>query len=105
MGASQFEKTNYGDGGGGLGERLGFNGIKVDIPVESIGGTLYLKQYADAILAMEARMEVHRPMPFVIMVSADTDGPTRASLEGIDIWVEGFSGACVTAGVGASGGR
>ena len=40
---------------GGLGERLGFNGI-MDIPVESIGGTLYLK-HADAILAMEARME------------------------------------------------
>ena len=82
LGASQFEKTGVVMVAGGLGERLGFNGIKVDIPVESIGGTLYLKQYADAILAMEARMEVHRPMPFVIMVSADTDGPTRASLEG-----------------------
>jgi UDP-sugar pyrophosphorylase len=82
LGARQFAKLGVVMVAGGLGERLGFNGIKVDIPVESIGGTLYLKQYADAILAMEARMEVRRPMPFVIMVSADTDGATRASLEG-----------------------
>ena len=50
--------------------------------LESIGGTLYLAQYAESILAMESSDGVHRPMPFVIMVSADTDGPTRASLEG-----------------------
>lgn len=82
VGARQFAKMAVVMVAGGLGERLGFNGIKVDIPIESIGGTSYLKQYADAILAMEARMEVRRPMPFLIMVSADTDGATRASLEG-----------------------
>ena len=80
LGAEQFDRMGVVLVAGGLGERLGFGGIKVDIPVESVRGTPYLKLYADAILAMEVRMGAGCRVPFVIMVSADTDEKTRASL-------------------------
>ena len=84
LGAEQFDRAGVVLVAGGLGERLGFGGIKVDIPVESVRGTPYLKLYAEAILAMEARMETGGRVPFVIMVSADTDEKTRTSLEAND---------------------
>ena len=69
---------------GGLGERLGYSGIKLDIPVEVTENTPYLKHYAANLLAMEARMQNPHPVPLVIMVSEDTDAKTRASLEAND---------------------
>lgn len=81
IGNSRFDKTAIVLVAGGLGERLGYNGIKLDIPVEVTENTSYLAHYADNLLAMEARMKTPRPVPFVIMVSEDTDRPTRASLE------------------------
>ena len=67
-GTAQFERTGIVMVAGGLGERLGFDGIKIDIPVESIEQTSYLAHYASVILAMEARMQQPRKMPFIIMV-------------------------------------
>ena len=40
---------------GGLGERLGYSGIKVALPTESATGTCYLQLYAESILALQAR--------------------------------------------------
>ncbi len=81
IGAKHFDKVGIVLVAGGLGERLGYNGIKLDIAVESIECTTYLKHYADNLLAMEARMEQPRPVPFIIMVSQDTGPKTLESLE------------------------
>ena len=81
IGTTRFDKTAIVLVAGGLGERLGYNGIKLDIPVEVTETTSYLANYAANLLAMEARMETPRPVPFIIMVSQDTDAKTRASLE------------------------
>lgn len=81
IGAGHFDKTAFVMVAGGLGERLGYSGIKIDIPVEVTETTPYIEHYAANLLAMEARMETPRPVPLIIMVSEDTDAKTRESLE------------------------
>ena len=81
VGAQYFDKVGVVLVAGGLGERLGYNGIKVDIAVEVLEETTYLKHYADNLLAMQARSESKRPVPFIIMVSQDTGPKTIESLE------------------------
>ncbi len=81
LGQKQFEKTGIVLVAGGLGERLGYKGIKLDIPVEVLESTPYLKHYASCLKAMEARMENPRPVPFIIMVSQDTGPKTLQTLE------------------------
>jgi len=81
IGKNQFSKTAVVLVAGGLGERLGYSGIKIDIPVEVTESTPYIALHAANLLAMEARMEAPRPVPFIIMVSEDTNAKTRASLE------------------------
>jgi UDP-sugar pyrophosphorylase len=81
IGKSHFDKTAFVLVAGGLGERLGYSGIKLDIPVEVTETTPYLAHYAQNLLAMEARMEHPRPVPFIIMTSEDTNAKTMASLE------------------------
>jgi len=66
---------------GGLGERLGYSGIKLDIPVEVTVTTTYLNHYAQAIKSLEHRMPSPRPVPFVIMTSGDTHEKTLKTLE------------------------
>ncbi len=73
---------------GGLGERLGYNGIKVELPAETTTGTAYLELYCKQILAMQA-MSVFasdgsaKPsfLPLAIMVSDDTAKKTISLLE------------------------
>jgi len=84
LGQKQFGKVGVVLVAGGLGERLGYNGIKLDIPVEVVGTTPYLKHYAACLKAMEARMEAPRPVPFIIMVSQDTAAKTLQALESND---------------------
>lgn len=81
IGVKQFDKIGIVLVAGGLGERLGYNGIKLDIAVEVLESTTYLKHYADNLLAMQARSASGRPVPFVIMVSKDTGSKTFQSLE------------------------
>ncbi len=81
IGAKQFDKVGVVLVAGGLGERLGYNGIKLDIAVEVLESTSYLKHYADNLLALQARSDSKRPVPFVIMVSQDTGPKTIQSLE------------------------
>ena len=38
---------------GGLGERLGYGGIKVELPAETTTGASFLQTYATALLAMQ----------------------------------------------------
>ena len=84
LGQKQFGKVGVVLVAGGLGERLGYNGIKLDIPVEVVETTPYLKHYAACLKAMEARMETPRPVPFIIMVSQDTGPKTLHTLESND---------------------
>lgn len=81
VGQKQFAKTAVVLVAGGLGERLGYSGIKLDIPVEVLETTSYIHHYAACIRSMEARMENPRPVPFIIMVSQDTEAKTLETLE------------------------
>ncbi|MDK2857604.1 MAG: putative uridylyltransferase [Verrucomicrobiota bacterium] len=81
LGKSHFEKTAVVLVAGGLGERLGYSGIKLDIPVEVTETVSYLAHYAACLKAMETRMNTPHPVPFIIMTSADTHAKTVASLE------------------------
>ncbi|MEI6891246.1 MAG: UTP--glucose-1-phosphate uridylyltransferase [Pontiella sp.] len=81
IGAQKFDQVGIVLVAGGLGERLGYNGIKLDIAVEVLEETTYLKHYADNLLALQARSASKRPVPFIIMVSQDTGPKTLQSLE------------------------
>jgi len=63
---------------GGLGERLGYHGIKLDIPVEVTLGTSYLGHFAEVLRV--ASLRVGRPVPLVIMTSRETNAGTLATL-------------------------
>ena len=61
---------------GGLGERLGYSGIKVALPWQTSSGETYLGLYVRSILAMQAKarstMGKDVRLPLAIMVSDDT---------------------------------
>ncbi|KAM7514790.1 hypothetical protein LguiA_004373 [Lonicera macranthoides] len=75
---------------GGLGERLGYNGIKVALPSESTTGTCFLQNYIESILALQdansklVQGKSQREIPFVIMTSDDTHSRTLELLESND---------------------
>ncbi|KAL3641203.1 hypothetical protein CASFOL_016171 [Castilleja foliolosa] len=72
---------------GGLGERLGYNGIKVALPLESTTGTCFLQHYIESILALQetscrlAQGEGPTDIPLAIMTSDDTYSRTIQLLE------------------------
>lgn len=71
---------------GGLGERLGYNGIKVALPSETTTGTCYLQLYIEYVLALqEASCKLaegcQAEIPFAIMTSDDTHSRTVELLE------------------------
>ncbi|GAA0141033.1 hypothetical protein LIER_02270 [Lithospermum erythrorhizon] len=72
---------------GGLGERLGYNGIKVALPSETTTGTCYLQLYIEHVLALQeascrlAEGSCQAKIPFVIMTSDDTHSRTVQLLE------------------------
>jgi UDP-sugar pyrophosphorylase len=71
---------------GGLGERLGYPGIKISLPVETQTGRIYMQLFCEHILEFE-RMgrqnsgDEKLELPLVIMTSADTHQPTFELLE------------------------
>ncbi|KAL8166139.1 hypothetical protein V2J09_007638 [Rumex salicifolius] len=72
---------------GGLGERLGYNGIKVALPSESCTETCFLQLYIESILALQESSnklfggESEKEIPFAIMTSDDTHSFTLSLLE------------------------
>jgi UDP-sugar pyrophosphorylase len=70
---------------GGLGERLGYNGIKLELPVETTTNMCYLEWYCRQILAMQKRFCTQDAiLPLAIMVSDDTASKTEALLKAND---------------------
>ena len=70
---------------GGLGERLGFGGIKLGLPADVTSGDVFLQRYARSILALEKEV-VRRTgqasaLPLAIMTSDDTHDLTVELLE------------------------
>ncbi|GMI29911.1 hypothetical protein TeGR_g957 [Tetraparma gracilis] len=63
---------------GGLGERLGYPGVKVGLSPYAATGETYLGQYASFLLALGAR--TGRVPPLCIMTSEDTDAGVRKLL-------------------------
>ncbi len=65
---------------GGLGERLGFSGIKLALSAEAATGRSFLEVYIGQILALERssaqRSGEVRQLPLAIMTSDDTDAET-----------------------------
>ncbi|KAL6515497.1 hypothetical protein OROHE_018531 [Orobanche hederae] len=72
---------------GGLGERLGYNGIKVALPVESTTWACFLHHYIESILALQETScrldqgEGPSEVPLAIMTSDDTHSHTLQLLE------------------------
>ena len=67
---------------GGLGERLGYNGIKVELPTQMVTETCYLELYCQQILHMQTRYATNgMQLPLAIMVSDDTNAKTVQLLE------------------------
>ena len=84
---------------GGLGERLGFSGIKVALPTQISTDATYLSHYAQTIAALQDRAlpranGLAPELPLAIMVSDDTATRTQALLEANDHF--GLSAAQVT---------
>jgi len=64
---------------GGLGERLGYEGIKIGIPTELVTKACFLELYFSFVSAYEQRLGT--TIPFAIMTSDDTNVPTLQLLE------------------------
>jgi UDP-sugar pyrophosphorylase len=57
---------------GGLGERLGYSGIKVALPTQMTTEMNYLELYCKQILTIQKKYGNGKLLPFAIMVSDDT---------------------------------
>lgn len=72
---------------GGLGERLGYHGIKVALPAETATARPFLEVYCRHILALQARVrrapggDEGAVLPLAIMTSGDTHDATARLLE------------------------
>lgn len=64
---------------GGLGERLGYNGIKIEIPMELVSRKCFLQFYIEHIKAYEKMSG--KEIPLAIMTSDDTHNKTVSLLE------------------------
>ena len=73
---------------GGLGERLGFSGVKFALPAEISTGATVLQVYVDYILAVQRHAEAKGGgrcrLPLAIMVSDDTAAGIQRLLEAND---------------------
>jgi UDP-sugar pyrophosphorylase len=86
LGLAQASRTAFVIVAGGLGERLGYKGIKLALPSDISTEVSYIELYARWILALQARARQAENNPalelqFAIMTSDDTDAMTRALLE------------------------
>eukprot|EP00941_MAST-03F_sp_MAST-3F-sp1_P002447 g2447.t1 len=82
LGMTEVKDTCFVLVAGGLGERLGYDGIKVELPIDCTTGDCYLKRYCEHILALQDRCNnAEVELPLFIMTSADTHDKTVSLLE------------------------
>eukprot|EP00980_Cylindrotheca_fusiformis_P008654 scaffold1844_cov124-Cylindrotheca_fusiformis.AAC.3 len=81
VGMTQLGKTGFILVAGGLGERLGYNGTKIGLPIETTTNSTYLQHYIEYIKAVESKFSNGKLLPLCIMVSNDTKKPTIKLLE------------------------
>lgn len=66
---------------GGLGERLGYKGIKIGLPIDLVTQTTFFGYYASFIKAYQRKFCNGKLLPFAIMTSDDTHEKTVELLE------------------------
>jgi len=75
-GAEELGSTGFVLVAGGLGERLGYSGIKISLPIETSTETCFLEYYIQNILAFQrnAQLRTNKKvlLPLAIMTSGDT---------------------------------
>jgi UDP-sugar pyrophosphorylase len=81
LGMQEFQRAAFVLVAGGLGERLGYEGIKVSIPKELLTTKCFLQYYCEYIHAFETKFCEGNSIPLVIMTSEDTHAKTLALLE------------------------
>lgn len=78
VGVQVLPQVCFGLVAGGIGERLGYSGIKVALPVDTISNKCYLQVFIERILALEEIAKA--TLPLVIMVSEGTESATKKLL-------------------------
>ncbi|CAM9480370.1 unnamed protein product, partial [Phaeothamnion confervicola] len=81
LGAPEVRHVGFVLVAGGLGERLGYSGIKLELPTDLATETTYLGLYIHQILALQRRCGAEKSLPLAIMVSEDTHKGTLRLLE------------------------
>mmetsp|Transcript_13314 Transcript_13314/g.24988 ORF Transcript_13314/g.24988 Transcript_13314/m.24988 type:complete len:760 (-) Transcript_13314:3209-5488(-) len=82
VGLQEMGKCGFVLVAGGLGERLGYGGIKLGLPIELATEMTYLQYYIETILAIQNRYaNPGVKLPLCIMVSNDTNTGTIQLLE------------------------
>eukprot|EP00756_Hemistasia_phaeocysticola_P005684 Hpha_TRINITY_DN13453_c0_g2::TRINITY_DN13453_c0_g2_i1::g.131071::m.131071/K12447/USP; UDP-sugar pyrophosphorylase len=66
---------------GGLGERLGYSGIKVELPVQTVTGVSFIEYYLQNLKALAEESGAKSAIPLAIMTSDDTNRQTAKLLE------------------------
>lgn len=82
-GVEQAEQCAFVLVAGGLGERLGYSGIKVALPVDLSSNMCFLQLYIESILALQRKAREKNPtrrIPLAIMTSGDTHERTEQLL-------------------------
>ncbi|KRX00750.1 hypothetical protein PPERSA_03010 [Pseudocohnilembus persalinus] len=72
LGKAEIDRLCFVLVAGGLGERLGYKGIKIQIPIELLTKQSYLEYYIKYILALQKRGSQGCKIPLAIMTSDDT---------------------------------
>ncbi len=87
LGMQQMRDTAFVLVAGGLGERLGYNDIKIGIPTELVTKRTFFSVYVDYLKAFESRVRAKETVdeswfiPLCIMTSDDTEKKTVKMLE------------------------
>jgi UDP-sugar pyrophosphorylase len=82
-GIEQAEQCAFVLVAGGLGERLGYSGIKVALPVDLSSNMCFLQLYIESILSLQQKARKKNPtrkLPLAIMTSGDTHDRTEKLL-------------------------
>lgn len=86
VGEAELSATAFVLVAGGLGERLGYSGIKVALPTEMTTETSYLEFYCNYLVALGMMKGKGKVPPLAIMVSDDTHDRTLAVLQANDFF-------------------